>query len=104
MTPHHMLAALALTLTLGACAGKEPPPPPILVTTVTLAAPRLPIECTADNPNFPLLPRRDITADEAARDRMLIKRRYAQIAAWRMVCRASLKAQQPSTDLTATAR
>ena len=81
---------LLAVLLLAGCGAKGSLDPIVIVEPMPIA-PMVPVECTIADPTFPVLPDGDISADTAARDRALAKRRYGAVLQRRAVCRAALE-------------
>ncbi len=78
-------------LSLPGCAAK---PPDVQIVAAPPQRPHYAAECVTKDKAFPRLPEgRDITDDEAIRDRRLAKDRYDDLLGKRAVCRESLLAQ-----------
>lgn len=90
------LLVIGLGLALAGCAGSVPE---FGVVVPAFPPVILPHECWDDNPDEPVLPldfgRLDDRAKERAALRTIEEKKLdrAQLAAWRMTCRASLRAQ-----------
>ncbi len=87
-----MTRALILSVAV-AFVGCSKEPPEIKLVAAPPEPPRYAAECVSKDKPFPTLPDRDISLDEAARDRRLAKDRYGELLDKRVVCRDSLLAQ-----------